>query len=472
MSVPEEYLFLSAKGSTAAIKEDIQNLGGFFNGIGYAFPYHRKCKVEELIKNLHEAQLLKIPLDEGQTFESFRQAHKSSFFQKKIFEKEMEIATFSEKYPLVHVGFERLPDHLKEEFQKLKEDLEKLYQNFEWSRGIEKTLLEKKTPSPLSVKFISELNEDYFIKNPAIKPRLLFIEGENGVKMDFLHKEIVAMIVAEGGRGKTHLLAMLAMCVASGIPFLEIFQIENPGAVAFVVGENDHKDIQRLLVKIYLHLKNVLKENLERTDGKGFALRYQDPLKMISKNIAPISVHGLNASFVDKYTHPTDFYENLLEQLKKNEPEEGFQLIILDPASRFAGPDAEKDNAVATAFISQLERISEELKGRPTILLSHHKSKSGARSDSPSQTDARGASGLTDGVRWQANLSKGNDEDHTISIFEVTKTNFTLYPQKVVLHKNDKGIPVFKRWGKGKKLGKNPYKKEEDFQIDQFKLGD
>jgi DnaB-like helicase N terminal domain/AAA domain len=301
------------------------------------------------------------------------------------------------------------------------------------------------------LKFVSELDPDYFHKTPPEKPRLLYIHDKNGIKATFLHKEIVGMLVAEGGRGKTHLLAQLALCVATGIPFLNEILVEKPGHVCFIVGENDNDDIRRLFFKIKKHLKNLVEENEKRNDGKHFKTHSEDPLVTIPERLLPLSVHGLNAHFVDNHGERTPFFYSFLKALKEKEPKEGFQLIIFDPASRFAGTEAEKDNAIATSFIASLEAISDELKGRPTIILSHHKSKQAFNNqNAPSQADARGASGLTDGVRWQAGLNKKKDEEE-FSILEVTKTNFTKKMGRLETKKNDQGIHIFKNWESEKK---------------------
>jgi hypothetical protein len=105
-------------------------------------------------------------------------------------------------------------------------------------------------------------------------------------------------------------------------------------------------------------------------------------------------------------------------ELLEDKPSDGrgWKLVILDPASRFIGPEVEKDNAAATQFIQILEdwKNNEDIKGDndigPTILISHHVSKS--HNDTPiemlyKQGAARGSSALTDGVRWQLNMNDG-----------------------------------------------------------------
>ena len=77
---------------------------------------------------------------------------------------------------------------------------------------------------------------------------------------------------------------------------------------------------------------------------------------------------------------------------------------------RFLGAEAETDNAAATQFISLLERITLELKGKPTVLFGHHMNKSGVSGTNTDQAAARGSSALTDGVRFQINLEKALKE--------------------------------------------------------------
>jgi len=312
--------------------------------------------------------------------------------------------------------------------------------------GLEAEKNASSSHTKLELKFISEISPDYFKKQPPEKPALLeFIkDGDvSGRKIPFLHKEITAMLIAEGGRGKTHLLMMLSACVATGIPFLGKFQIVQPGAVCVIVGENNRDDIHRLLFKTRGHIAKMIEDNEKRKAHDKWP-SYPNAIERIEKFLCPISVHGMNAGLVDGKGNKTPFFTSLLKGLKEKEPDDGWQLIVLDPASRFAGPEAEKDNAIATAFISCLEEISDNLRGKPTVLLAHHKSKSGIR-DSAGQADARGASALTDGVRWQASLAKDKDEE-TITIFELNKTNFTPPIDKFRIKKRFDGIAEFQNW--------------------------
>lgn len=461
-----EYLILLSQGKNLKqLQEKFSELEGFYNGIGYVFPSTSEPQLLQIAKAL-ESEILKMPLGKGQTFEAMRLSYKTSFFREKLIKYEHKLLAYRNDFDIEEVSEESIqsssaPNYKKEKATELLHECERLRKSLEWAEKLEKAA-NVNTEKSFELQFVSEVSKDYFNKPPPEKERLLYFVENNGNKVTFLHKEIVAMLVGEGGRGKTHLLALLGASVATGVPFLSEIEIEKPGAVCFVVGENNNGDIHRLLFKTYKHIETILKRNSERKDGKHFGLHYQNPLEHFALQFIPFSVHGMNAHFIGKECDTTRFYIQFLEQLKAKEPPEGFQLIILDPASRFSGPDAEKDNAIATSFIACLERISEELKGHPTIILSHHKSKSAIQENSTSQTAARGSSAYTDGSRWQSNLSKGESLEY--SVLEVTKTNFTAYPKKLIMKKGKEGIPEFVRWEEDKPINQAAQEKKKKQQ--------
>jgi len=95
------------------------------------------------------------------------------------------------------------------------------------------------------------------------------------------------------------------------------------------------------------------------------------------------------------------------------------KLILLDPASRFKGGD-ENAAADATRFVEALEYIARET--GTAVLAVHHANKASLNGNGASQAAARGSSALTDGVRWQMNLSTMTpDETGRYGIEEETR---------------------------------------------------
>jgi RecA-family ATPase len=124
------------------------------------------------------------------------------------------------------------------------------------------------------------------------------------------------------------------------------------------------------------------------------------------------------------------------------------RLIVIDPASRFRGGDENK-NEDATRFVEALEALAKQTGA--SVLIAHHASKASLSPDSdPSQGASRGASALTDGLRWQMNLNKPNNsqvkkwaipaEDHRNHVVAtVTKTNYSAFPEPVLMRRTDEG---------------------------------
>jgi hypothetical protein len=120
-----------------------------------------------------------------------------------------------------------------------------------------------------------------------------------------------------------------------------------------------------------------------------------------------------------------------------------FRLVVVDPLSRFAGPDAEKDNAVATRFVQALESLAAPDR---SILNAHHVNKlSRGAGGTVDGSSGRGSSAFVDGARWQCGLSveriklDGAEEQARLGevvTFDVTKSNYAAKPDPVILRRN------------------------------------
>lgn len=430
------YCLLIAKGNLKPLREKFYEQGGFYNGIGYAFPAKNEEFLQQILSALPEAKILKLPIGIGQTFDSMRQSHKAAFFWEKFHEINMKILgfNFSGEFSEEGIKSSNISEATKKTLLDLLQERESLKKAAEWAEGIEKAL---SMPKPISrgVQFLSEKEVNFLLADASETPRLInYLDG--GHPKPYIRKGIVGMLVGAGGAGKTHALAQLAISIATGTNWLGKFPIEQPGFVFMGLGENAEEDIHRLLRKI---VKGLSKQD------HGHTFFEKDPFLEASKRLAAMSVTGSDATFIHQGS-PTAFFETLLSQLKAKQPDEGWSCIILDPISRFLGADAETDNASATRFISLLERITMELKGNPTVLFGHHMNKSGIGSKNTDQAAARGSSALTDGVRWQANLERVKKEEDVDSpsdlnqvVLRTVKSNFTVILPEQRLQKDETG---------------------------------
>jgi hypothetical protein len=409
-----EYLILLSQGkSFHPLKEKFSELGGFYNGIGYAFPLQKEEMLTQIVSALNP-KILKMPLGIGQTFESLRQSFKSAFFKDNLSKKQLEILHYKNRYLLDDISEEilissHIPELEKNKMIHLIHECEELEKSIAWADRMEKaTSLLHNIP----LTFVDEKTINYLIDEAPPVPRLINYM-EDGKQKPFIRKGIVAMLVGAGGVGKTHALAQLAISIITGHPWFGKYPVEKTGYVFMGLGENTEEDIHRLLRKVVIN------------QSKNHPFFDKSCLLESSKRLATMSFTGVDASFTQQGL-PTKSYEMLLDGLKTREPEEGWACIIFDPISRFLGSDAETDNAEATRFIALLEKMIAELKGRPTIIFGHHMNKGGVGSSQTDQSAARGSSALTDGVRQQFNLERAKKESEEGENYEINVVNFRM----------------------------------------------
>lgn len=437
MTTNSYWILLPHGRNLRPLQDKFYEIGGFYNGIGYVFPLQKEHMLKQIIKHLPDIKIRKMHLEAGQTFDSIRQTHNASYFRDKLFALDNKILSIMHEYQIEELSEERIEQlHLLPEqkmlFLDLIQEKEKLKKALEWAEGMEKTLSTQKHCS-FQLKFIQEQTVNFLLAEAPEMPKLINYREGSLIK-PFIRKGIVAMLVGSGGVGKTHALVQLAISLTTGIPWLGKYPVESTGYVFMAMGENSEEDIHRLLRKTTKGLLSKEKEFFS-----------ENLIAEASKKLAIASFNGKDSSFIYK-GHLTQFYELLLQELQAKEPKEGWSCIILDPISRFLGADAETDNASATRFIAQLERLTLELKGHPTVLFGHHMNKSSGASKNTDQAAARGSSAITDGVRWQANLEKvrksgiGDEEEYELDqvTLRTVKSNFTaiLPPQRLRKDKN------------------------------------
>ena len=230
---------------------------------------------------------------------------------------------------------------------------------------------------------IQRVSGDWFASVPPRREWLLCDRRRGGEGVLPMGK--VGQLIGEGGVSKTSALIQLALAVATGAPWFGTFDVPKPGRVLACFGEEDAEELHRRFF-------NAAKAMSVAPPKEGAIIA----LPLVGMPV-PMIEAGYGGDFED-----APFLTWLRDFVSLEGP---FALVLLDPLSRFAGSDAEKDNAVGTRFIQGLESLVEPSQGA-TILACHHTNKvsrgAGARVDTAS---GRGSSSLTDGVRWVAALS-------------------------------------------------------------------
>lgn len=281
-----------------------------------------------------------------------------------------------------------------------------------WARVIG----EVATPvEPMRLRTLHERMEsgeaDWIASPPPEAPVLLKSGG-----MPFMRDGRVAAVIAPGGTGKTYALLDLAVAVSTGGKWLDTYDVVHRGKVFLGLGEEDEDEVRRRLWHIAQELDEYDRHELARN------------LVVVGLMGQPVAMMQRS---VDGNVCETAWYTQLRESLIQQGP---WRAVILDPWSRWGGPEAETDAHVATYGISMLESLT-RTPGNPAVIVAHHtrKIQAGVRQDA---SDTRGSSAFVDGARFVANLGM-----RTSGLLElrVTKANYTLPGPPLVLARRKGG---------------------------------
>ena len=233
----------------------------------------------------------------------------------------------------------------------------------------------------------------------------------------FVRDSRVGLLVAPGGTGKTFALIDLARAIASGGSWFDHYPVQRKGKVLLALGEEDNEEIRRRLYKATRYSSDYERAEVERN---------LVPLGLMGQRI------GLMERGADGNARASAWYGQLTDQLTKSGP---WRCIILDPWSRWGGPEVETDAHAATLGVSMLEALT-KLPGSPAVIVAHHTRKSiaGMKQDA---NDTRGSSAFVDGARWVANMSR-KGKTRLIEL-AVTKANYTVPGEPLLLARGEGG---------------------------------
>ena len=261
--------------------------------------------------------------------------------------------------------------------------------------------------------------------------RYLLVEpGEGGLDSGVLPLGKVGMLAAGGGVGKTTSLLQLALCVAAGggARWLRTFDVNEDGDVLVVLAEEEAEEAHRRVHEA-AELLGLTPAQRARVAERLVVLPLAGEDVALTRTVDPhdkaggLPVTELAGELVRKLE------SDKARSIDGTEREREWRLVVLDPLSRFAGADVETDNAAATRFVQVLETLV-KVRGTPTVLVGHHTTKADRRESSSDDTGARGASGLSDGMRWHASMKSlpvvpGDYDVPPLVAFRVVKSNYT-----------------------------------------------
>ena len=230
-------------------------------------------------------------------------------------------------------------------------------------------------------------------------------ESERKPPQVWLPRGVVAILAAAGGTGKSQLCLQLAVAVATGSHWCGLWSAPEAGPVCLVAGEDTVQDIRARLFALKL------------TQAEAVA---------VAERVHIMPTSGVDARWTGEHGAAMPAFAALKERIAEKAP----ALVILDPGSRFFGPEVETDNGQATAWIRQAEEL-QRLASCPTVLVAMHtrKESSGAkRSGALEQSAVRGSSALVDGARWVATLKRLSERGSPVDLMRLERVKVNNCP--------------------------------------------
>lgn len=231
-----------------------------------------------------------------------------------------------------------------------------------------------------------------------------FLESDPPVRQmliaDLLPLNVVGILAALGGAGKSVLTYQLAMSIAAGLPWIGM-QPAQVGGVLYLATEDDEDELHRrgrLIVDHYA--------------GQGVTVdrgALAERLHVFSRIAEDTMLTRLRADGEVRRTEIVDRLVALCERIAD------LKLVVLDTTSRLRGGQANVEEH-ATRYVEALEAVRQAT--RATVLTTAHVSQMAAREPGEvDQTAVRGSTALVDGARWLAvmrTLRRDDAEDYGV----------------------------------------------------------
>lgn len=227
----------------------------------------------------------------------------------------------------------------------------------------------------------------------------------------------VGMLVGPGGVGKTMLELQLAVALATGTPacaglFSGLMPAAAPARVVLVTAEES-------AVVLHHRLHTIACALFKQQERFGITLDFAEFVTQLGSNLNLFAGASHRYALLDRNMKRTTALQDLANASK------GARLVLIDPLRQFHEGD-ENDSAAMNLVVQALRRLAERTGA--AVVFAHHATKAAA---SDGQGDAagaaRGSSALTDGVRWQLNLSRmSREQAKQASVAEDAREQFLL----------------------------------------------
>ena len=206
----------------------------------------------------------------------------------------------------------------------------------------------------------------------------------------------VGMLAGPGGSGKTMLELQLAIALATGTPpcaglFSGLMPASKPTSVVLIAAEESKE--------VLAHRLHAIAHTLfARREQFGIILPFEEFLERLQKNLRLYAGGAQSYALLNADKSRTSALKDLAHAC------EGARLVLIDPLRQFHDCD-ENDSAAMNKVVQALRGLAGNVNA--AVVFAHHASKAATFSGQGDAAGAaRGSSALTDGVRWQLNLSR------------------------------------------------------------------
>ncbi|MFM0654216.1 helicase RepA family protein [Paraburkholderia sediminicola] len=247
----------------------------------------------------------------------------------------------------------------------------------------------------------------------------------------------VGALIGPGGVGKTMLLTQLACDIAAGAPvgggLLTQERLAPEGAPVVLLLAEESQIIMR-------HRLQAAIQSIRRMDRFRDASACDALIARLSDNLRLYPLAGGGRIICVSHGELSKGGVATIASVC-----EGARMVIVDPLRRFHAGE-ENDSSHMTAVVGAFEKIARETGA--AVLLSHHANRSSVLTGNGELPSAsRGSSALTDGVRWQANLSVvteqtasryriAESERQLVVRLDFAKANYIAAPAPSILQKD------------------------------------
>ncbi|WP_321906946.1 helicase RepA family protein [Paraburkholderia tropica] len=246
----------------------------------------------------------------------------------------------------------------------------------------------------------------------------------------------VGALVGPGASGKTMLLIQTACDIAAGAPIgggiLTTGFLNGVGAPVVLVFAEESRAVIHHRLQAAIQGMQSMREFKSASACSALAER-------LSKNLRIYPMGGATRDARWSVGRSQGDAKVMVEAC------EGARLVVVDPLRRFHAGE-ENDAAHMSAVVEAFEGIATETGA--AVILSHHTNRNSALAGAGELASAaRGSSALTDGVRWQANLSAISDqmasrlgilesERASFVRLDIAKANYMSMPPPTVLRRD------------------------------------